>query len=134
MRKKKLRNTRPKALFGEIAAAGITAAATLAAAGIGAAAANSRRRERGSGAVGIFGHHRCSIITVVPQQLTASAGCHLGTHKDRQEVVGIEILGIDAHVAHRIEHGAGRRVGTCRYRHGAHQLLAGVWLEQLSKL
>ena len=39
MRKKKLRNTRPKALFGEsVAAAAISAAATMAAAGIGAAA------------------------------------------------------------------------------------------------
>ena len=46
MKKKKLRNTRPKALFGEVAAAGITAAATLAAAGIGAAATAKAAKEQ----------------------------------------------------------------------------------------
>ncbi len=46
MKKKKLRNTRPKALFGEMAAAGITAAATLAAAGIGAAATAKAAKEQ----------------------------------------------------------------------------------------
>ena len=51
MRKKKLRNTRPKALFGEVAAAGITAAATLAAAGIGAAATAKAAKEQSAATI-----------------------------------------------------------------------------------
>lgn len=51
MRKKKLRNTRPKALFGEVAAAGITAAATLAAAGIGAAATARAAKEQSAATI-----------------------------------------------------------------------------------
>ena len=47
MKRRKLRNTRPKALFGEgVAAAAITAAATMAAAGIGAAATSRAAREQ----------------------------------------------------------------------------------------
>ena len=51
MRKRKLRNTRPKALFGEVAAAGITAAATLAAAGIGAAATARAAKEQSAATI-----------------------------------------------------------------------------------
>lgn len=51
MKKKKLRNTRPKALFGEVAAAGITAAATLAAAGIGAAATAKAAKEQSAATI-----------------------------------------------------------------------------------
>ena len=51
MRKRKLRNTRPKALFGEVAAAGITAAATLAAAGIGAAATAKAAKEQSNATI-----------------------------------------------------------------------------------
>lgn len=46
MKRRKLRNTRHKALFGEAVAAGITAAATLAAAGIGAAATAKAAKEQ----------------------------------------------------------------------------------------
>jgi len=46
MKKRKLRNNRPKALFGEMAAAGITAAATLAAAGIQARQMASSAKEQ----------------------------------------------------------------------------------------
>lgn len=51
MRRRKLRNTRPKALFGEVAAAGITAAATLAAAGIGAAATAKAAKEQSAATI-----------------------------------------------------------------------------------
>lgn len=46
MKKRKLRNNRPKALFGEVAAAGIQAAATLAAAGIQARQMASSAKEQ----------------------------------------------------------------------------------------
>ena len=46
MRRSKLRNKRPKALFGEVAAAGIQAAATLAAAGIQARQMASSAKEQ----------------------------------------------------------------------------------------
>lgn len=51
MKRRKLRSTRPKALFGEVAAAGITAAATLAAAGIGAAATAKAAKEQSAATI-----------------------------------------------------------------------------------
>ena len=103
-------------------------------AGIGVAAAYGIHIILGRAAIRILSRYGGSIIAIIPQQLAATGGGNLGTHQDREEITLVELLGINTHIHHGIEHLEGGRRLACRYRHAANQLLANVRFKQLAQL
>ena len=103
-------------------------------ASVGAAASGGRRRERCRAAVAVLRRHVGTGRAVVPQQLAAAPCRQLGSHQDSEEVARVELVGADAHVGHCVEHGERGRRAAGRYPDAAHQLPAGIRLEQLAEV